>query len=235
MADLDTKRPRQKTSPVQMGMAAATVGGRQPTQQRSRERVERILAVTTELIARSGSDGLKMSEIAEAAEISIGSLYQYFPDKSALLGGLAERYNAEGRACVAALLEPVATAAQLPAALTAVVDGYYAMFRAEPVMRDIWSATQTDKALLALDIADGQAHGDMLAAVLKRLQPRRDSQRLATDAYLLMNLISAAVRLAISVDASEGAAIIASFKRLVLKPAMQALLESGGTRLSAGS
>ena len=48
---------------------------RNPTQQRSRERQERILAVATQLIAAKGSDQLKMSEIAERSEISIGSLY----------------------------------------------------------------------------------------------------------------------------------------------------------------
>jgi AcrR family transcriptional regulator len=36
-----------------------------------------------------------MSEVAELAGISIGSLYQYFPDKSAIIRTLAERYNAE--------------------------------------------------------------------------------------------------------------------------------------------
>ena len=66
---------------------------RTPTQQRSRERQERILAVATQLIASKGSDSLKMSEIAERSEISIGSLYQYFPDKSSVIRTLAERYQ----------------------------------------------------------------------------------------------------------------------------------------------
>src|SRR4051794_33159501 len=75
---------------------------RAPSQQRSRDRVERILAVAAELIAKGGSDAMKMSELAEQADISIGSLYQYFPDKSAIILTLAARYNAEGRACIAA-------------------------------------------------------------------------------------------------------------------------------------
>src|SRR5262245_1644489 len=57
-----------------------------PVQKRSRERVERMLAVATELIAEKGSDALRMGEVAERSGVSIGSLYQFFPDKTALLG-----------------------------------------------------------------------------------------------------------------------------------------------------
>ncbi len=52
---------------------------RTPTQHRSRDRVERILAVATRLIGGKGSDQVRMSEIAALADISIGSLYQVLP------------------------------------------------------------------------------------------------------------------------------------------------------------
>ena len=63
---------------------------RMPSQQRSRERVERMLNCAAGLIADQGSDAMKMSEVARLADISIGSLYQYFPDKSAIIRALAE-------------------------------------------------------------------------------------------------------------------------------------------------
>src|SRR5262245_8915048 len=77
---------------------------RVPAQQRSRERVDRILAVAAELIAAKGSDQMRMSEVAGGAGISIGSLYQYFPDKSAILRSLAARAHAASRACIEAAL-----------------------------------------------------------------------------------------------------------------------------------
>ncbi|TKB29290.1 MAG: helix-turn-helix transcriptional regulator, partial [Mesorhizobium sp.] len=49
---------------------------RAPTQQRSRERVERMLAAAAALIAEQGSDAMRMGEVAERAGVSIGSLYQ---------------------------------------------------------------------------------------------------------------------------------------------------------------
>ena len=45
---------------------------RRPSQTRSRERVERILAAATDLIAARGSEATRMAEVAEAAGISIG-------------------------------------------------------------------------------------------------------------------------------------------------------------------
>ena len=188
---------------------------RVPTQARSRERVERMLASATAIIAQKGSDALRMSEVAELAGVSIGSLYQFFPDKSALVRTLAERYNAEGVACVRAELAPVTSEAELRAALDRVVDGYYEMFLAEPVMRDLWWATQADKSLRDVDEADMQAHTMLLRDVLVRLRPGHDPAALGTLALLTMQLLATAVRLAISVDREQGDTIVATFKRML--------------------
>lgn len=188
---------------------------RVPSQRRSRERVERMLAVATELIAERGSDALRMSEVAERAGVSIGSLYQYFPDKSAIIRTLAERYNAQGVACVQAELAPVEDEAGLREALLRVVDGYYEMFLQEPVMRDIWWATQSDRALQDVDAADVEAHTALLAEVMTRLWPERSAEALATVALLAMQMVATAVRLAISVDRARGDTIVAAFKRLL--------------------
>jgi AcrR family transcriptional regulator len=149
--------PRRLTRTKQMEgvRSAAAPGGtgqssrprRVPVQRRSRERVERILESATALIAEKGSDAMKMSEVAERADVSIGSLYQYFPDKASIVRTLAERYNAQGLACVAEELAEVSSEEELHAALLRVVDGYYDMFLAEPVMRDIWWATNADKTM----------------------------------------------------------------------------------------
>lgn len=191
--------------------------GRLPSQQRSRERVERILEIASDLVEAGGCDALRMSDIAAQAEISIGSLYQYFPDKSAVIRRLAERFNAAGRACVAAELAQVRVAGELSAALRRVTDGYYAMFLAEPVMRDIWSGTQNDKALQALEAEDNRAHGKMLAETLMRLHPAADRKETGISAFLLMHLIAATVRLAVTLPQQEAKKLIETFKTTVLE------------------
>lgn len=190
---------------------------RAPSQRRSRERVERILAVATGLIAAQGSDALRMAEVAAKAGISIGSLYQYFPDKAAVIRALAERYNAEGRACIEEGLRGVHDAAGLREAFGELIDTYYGLFLAEPVMRDIWSGLQADKGLREIDLEDSRLNGRVLAGVLARIDPDADPAELSTRALLVMQLGEATMRLAISVDRAEGDALVEAYKRMALR------------------
>ena len=195
----------------------ASTPRRAPTQQRSRERVERILTVAKELIAAEGSDAMRMSEVAAKAGISIGSLYQYFPDKAAIIRVLAERYNAEGRHCIREGLENVGSMAELLTAFGQLIDTYYGMFLAEPVMRDIWSGTQADKGLREIDLADSRANAALLAEARGRVRPDADELTLNRSSFTVMSLGEAAMRLAISVGREEGDAIVETYNRMALR------------------
>jgi len=197
--------------------AALASPRRAPTQQRSRERVERMLSAASALIAEQGSDAMRMGEVAERAGVSIGSLYQFFPDKRAIVWALAERYTAESQACIAAALEDVGDAEGLRQAFSELVDIYYRLFLAEPVMRDIWSGTQADKALRELELADSRANAEFLVSALKRLRPGADPTALATTALLIWQMGEAAMRLAISVNREEGDRLVAAYKRMALR------------------
>lgn len=60
-----------------------------PTQERARATVERILLAARRVLARRGFAKFTTNEVANSAGVSIGSLYQYFPNKRAL-GGSAK-------------------------------------------------------------------------------------------------------------------------------------------------
>jgi AcrR family transcriptional regulator len=197
--------------------AAIATPRRSPSQQRSRERVERMLSAASALIAEQGSDAMRMGEVAERAGVSIGSLYQFFPDKRAIVWALAERYTAESQACISAALKDVEDAEGFKCAFSELVDIYYQLFLAEPVIRDVWSGTQADKALRALELADSRANADFLVAVLKRVRPDADPVELETTAFLVWQMGEAAVRLAISVDREEGDRLVAAYKRMALR------------------
>ncbi|MBW2587819.1 MAG: TetR/AcrR family transcriptional regulator, partial [Deltaproteobacteria bacterium] len=65
---------------------------RRPSQDRSRDRVERILDATAALLAGDTPvDKITTAAIAEQAGVPIGSVYQYFPNKLAVLAELARR------------------------------------------------------------------------------------------------------------------------------------------------
>jgi AcrR family transcriptional regulator len=189
---------------------------RMPAQQRSRDRLERILSVASALIAESGSDLMKMSEVADQAEISIGSLYQYFPDKSAIIGRLAERYHAASRQCIEEALAEVRDLPGLRQAFAGLVDQYYRIFLAEPAMRDIWSGMQADKKLMAIELAESRANGALLAEAMARVHPRARREKIAATSLLVWQLGEATMRLAISVGRREGDALVEAFKRMTL-------------------
>jgi AcrR family transcriptional regulator len=72
-----TKRPTQR---------------RQPTQNRAQETVSAILEAVIRLLKRGGLSAITTNHIAVAAGVSIGSVYQYFPNKQAIFLALHERH-----------------------------------------------------------------------------------------------------------------------------------------------
>lgn len=66
-----------------------------PRQQRSRQMVESLIDATARVLAERGLDATTTNHIAEAAGVSVGSLYQYFPDKDALIEALLKRMVGE--------------------------------------------------------------------------------------------------------------------------------------------
>ena len=100
---------------------------RAPVQRRSAVRVERMLDAAAGLLDEVGLEALTTSAIAARAGVSVGSLYQFFPDKHAVVESLArrsfERFSAR--------LDSISTQ-DWRAAVDAVVDRYVAFSRDEP-------------------------------------------------------------------------------------------------------
>ncbi len=65
---------------------------KRPRQVRSQATVEAILEATAHILARQGYEALTTNAVAIRAGVSIGSLYQYFPSKEALVGELMDRH-----------------------------------------------------------------------------------------------------------------------------------------------
>lgn len=63
-----------------------------PKQARAQETVEAILTATARVLVNDGYDRASTNRIAKAAGVSVGSLYQYFPSKEALVAALVERH-----------------------------------------------------------------------------------------------------------------------------------------------
>jgi AcrR family transcriptional regulator len=67
---------------------------KQPRQARAQHTVEAIIEAAARILEEQGHGGFTTNAVAELAGVSIGTLYQYFPDKDALLGALIARETA---------------------------------------------------------------------------------------------------------------------------------------------
>ena len=201
-----------QNSATETESTSAPILRRTPSQSRAQEKIRRIAECATALIAAKGSDSLKMSEIAQQAGISIGALYQYFPDKSALIRYLFESCNAQSRQCIEEGLATAHSADELIVAFNALIDEYLALMRQEPAMCDIWSATQTDKSLSKLEIAESRQNGRLLADTIRRIAPGKVSAQLDETAFLLMHFGESTMRIAVDVSEEESMTLIEAYK-----------------------
>src|SRR3954452_9973154 len=87
---------------------------RKPSQERSHQTVEAILEAAAQVFERHGYAAGTTNRIAERAGISIGSLYQYFPGRDAILIAIVDRHIDEGAAALAPVLASLETDAPPP-------------------------------------------------------------------------------------------------------------------------
>src|ERR1700753_3331833 len=78
---------------------------REPRQERSRHKVQLIFESTIRLLEKGGLEALNTNAVAASAGVSIGTLYQFFSSKEAILDALAEREAASMGQRVAAAMQ----------------------------------------------------------------------------------------------------------------------------------
>lgn len=164
--------------------------------------------VARSIIVDRGSDELKMSEIASLANIPVGSIYQYFPDKAAILRELALRFMVDVRSMLEATLVDLQSPEDAIERLDSLLARYYQLLVTDPEMRDVWSSTQGDKQLRELDIADSRSNGDYIASCLQRFVRPSDMKQLGTIGFLFAHLAGTTARLALAVGSQEGEALM---------------------------
>ncbi len=81
---------------------------KQASQERSRATVDALIEATARILVREGFDKASTNRIAEEAGVSIGSLYQYYPGKEALVAAVVDRHNRELMQIVRTALAEVA-------------------------------------------------------------------------------------------------------------------------------
>ncbi|PLP59219.1 TetR family transcriptional regulator [Mesorhizobium loti] len=89
---------------------------KEPRQARSRATVDAIIEAGARILSEQGWAGFTTNKVAEAAGVSVGSLYQYFPDKVSLVGAIRRHHLDDSLAAVGAALakrQPLADFAEM--------------------------------------------------------------------------------------------------------------------------
>jgi AcrR family transcriptional regulator len=122
-----------------------------PQQARSRQRFNQILEAAAEIFDEVGYEAATTEAIAIRANTSIGSLYRFFTDKSAILYALAEKYTEQMQELFAEVFSPDAVHLPLAVVISQSVDAFEHFYLTQPGYRVVFAQTQFSPELQAID------------------------------------------------------------------------------------
>jgi AcrR family transcriptional regulator len=186
---------------------------RVPQQARGHARVTRILDAAAEVFAEEGYDAATTNHIAARANTSVGSIYQFFPDKQAILVALTANYQNDLDTKLAnALLDTASVPldSMCSSLIDAVNDFYNSNRGFQPIFRAACSQALAD------------ASGEVTQLLVQRLEPRfnggtsdEKTQQRTLTVLLIATLCQSIIPLAARVDSTQQARVIAELKRLI--------------------
>ena len=118
-----------------MGERRSTIKPRKiPAQARSRVTVDAIIQATTYILTEVGWDGLTTNAIAERAGVNIGSLYQFFPNKEAVVAELQRLHAVATHAELTKVLEQLKERSTFREVLTLIIEMVVTEHRVAPAV-----------------------------------------------------------------------------------------------------
>ncbi|MDI2130103.1 TetR/AcrR family transcriptional regulator [Yinghuangia seranimata] len=150
---------------------------RQPQQARSRARVEAVLAAADRILAQEGFEALTMRRIAEEAGVPVGSIYQFYPDKGAVVDALGRQYLEYFEVAVGELVERAA-AGELREPVDTIVDVYADLFRRQPGGAALWAGRHLSAELARADEASNAVVAEGVRRIAEHLTGEPGGERL---------------------------------------------------------
>lgn len=182
-------------------IVSATPKAKAPSQDRGQRRVGRLLDAASDLILIHGAEGLKMDMVAKQAATSPGSLYQFFPNRAALLTALAERFGAEIEAIAQSNVRCQAAAPpeSIEQAAREFLKPFLAFYEANPAYVVLAEASDRIFAGLGYDFGEDDQVARNMRQALQPFVASVHQARLETVCKLLITTthatIAAAIRL----------------------------------------
>jgi AcrR family transcriptional regulator len=113
---------------------------RQAKQQRSKATVDAIVQAAAQILSESGWSALNTNAVATRAGVSIGSLYEYFPDKQAILNVIVDEHLAAGEAKLAEGMRAMSGIKSMDEVVEAVVSGFVQLHQDDPRLHRVLSS-----------------------------------------------------------------------------------------------
>jgi AcrR family transcriptional regulator len=158
------------SSSVVSGAVSGAALRRTPVQERSAARVQRMLDAAASLLDEVGYEATTTSLIAARAGVSVGSLYQFFPDRRAVLQALAVRSFSRFRDVLA---DRVAAAhlTRWQDVVDTVVDTYVEFSRKEPAAQVLSFGGPVDRHMLDPEDDNNAVVAEALGDLLRLVRP----------------------------------------------------------------
>lgn len=190
---------------------------RRPAQARSRERFSRILEAARGVLVDVGFESFTFDEVAKRADVPIGTLYQFFANKYALICELDREDTAATIAEINRFAEQV-PAMQWPDFLDELIDHLANMWRADPSRRAVWHAVQSTPATRATAAATEGPMLELLAQVLHPLAPNADTALRMSIAGLLVHTVVSLLNYGVASGNSDANfdGTVAEIKRMIV-------------------
>lgn len=187
---------------------------REPRQIRSQRRVEKILDAAAQIFAESGFEAATTNAIAERAEVSIGSVYQFFPNKAALLIQLNLRCLNDLRATLKDVFVPELEQLPRQTMIEAVIDTLGEFQQRNCSVLRVLNTARVPELISSADTVATEAcrHVErLLGATYPKLEP----ERRATIAAVCFTATDALFYLAAVGDAEAQARVLTEIKILL--------------------
>ncbi|MFC4083983.1 TetR/AcrR family transcriptional regulator [Amycolatopsis samaneae] len=186
---------------------------RQPVQQRSAKRVEQMLDASAALIDELGYDALTTTLIAKRAGVAVGSLYQFFPDKRAVVQALTQRNMERFVAAVNERLTELSPEHWWDV-VDSILDIYLRMHREVPGFSKVHFGDVVDRQLLDEDRDNNAVLVDSLTDLLS-VRVDRPVEDLRFAITIANEAADALLKLAFRREASGDEKIVTETKYLV--------------------
>jgi AcrR family transcriptional regulator len=162
---------------------------RRPTQRRAVETVEAVLDATVRLLKRRGSAGITTNRIAEVAGVSIGSLYQYFPNRGAIFNALHQRHIDQIDRMIQDIVVEHA-GASLKDLVRALIEAMVKSHAVDPALPELLMKEVPHRAGGTIDFAQ-RLHGLFLLAISSRAHELKKRRNLDAVVFVVGHMIDA--------------------------------------------